>query len=164
MLRSRGIDEHGASRLEITRMRRRHLRGVMAIERQVYARPWSPNLFVAEMSEPSNRCYLVARSDKTIVGYGAPAKGNTLLNYCGINTDIIDYTVDLAPSKQNFLLPGSRIPIYSPGKIRETRPDYVFILPWNIKDEIIASLPQVFAWGGDFATAVPEIRVYRHAV
>jgi ribosomal-protein-alanine N-acetyltransferase len=70
MLRSRGIDAHGASRLEITRMRRRHLRGVMAIERQVYARPWSPNLFVAEMSEPSNRCYLVARSDKTIVGYG----------------------------------------------------------------------------------------------
>lgn len=70
MLRSRGIDERGASRVEVTRMRRRHLRGVMAIERQVYARPWSPNLFVAEMTEPSNRCYLVARIDKAVAGYG----------------------------------------------------------------------------------------------
>jgi [ribosomal protein S18]-alanine N-acetyltransferase len=69
MLRSRGIGEHGASRIEIGRMRRRHLRGVMAIERQVYSRPWSPNLFMAEMSEPRDRCYLVARFDKTIVGY-----------------------------------------------------------------------------------------------
>ncbi len=69
MLRSRGISEPGVPRLEITRMRRRHLRGVMAIERQVYARPWSPNLFVAEMTEPNNRCYLVARVDKSIVGY-----------------------------------------------------------------------------------------------
>jgi [ribosomal protein S18]-alanine N-acetyltransferase len=70
MLRSRGISEHGALRLEVGRMRRRHLRGVMAIERQVYARPWSPNLFVAEMTETNNRCYLVARIDKTVVGYG----------------------------------------------------------------------------------------------
>jgi len=70
MLRSRGIDEHGASRIEVGPMRRRHLRGVMAIERQVYARPWSPNLFVAEMSEPKNRCYLVARAERAIVGYG----------------------------------------------------------------------------------------------
>jgi [ribosomal protein S18]-alanine N-acetyltransferase len=69
MLRSRGIGEYGASRVEIGRMRRRHLRGVMAIERQVYARPWSPNLFIAEMTEPNDRCYLVARFDKTIVGY-----------------------------------------------------------------------------------------------
>jgi len=69
MLRSRGIGEHGASRVEVGRMRRRHLRGVMAIERQVYARPWSPNLFVAEMTEPNNRCYLVARFDKVVVGY-----------------------------------------------------------------------------------------------
>lgn len=70
MLRSRGISEPGAPRVEVSRMRRRHLRGVMAIERQVYARPWSPNLFAAEMSEPSNRCYLVARVDRTVVGYG----------------------------------------------------------------------------------------------
>jgi [ribosomal protein S18]-alanine N-acetyltransferase len=69
MARSRGIGEHGVSRIEIGRMRRRHLRGVMAIERQVYTRPWSPNLFIAEMSEPRDRCYLVARSDKSIVGY-----------------------------------------------------------------------------------------------
>ena len=70
MLRSRGISEHGAPRVEVGRMRRRHLRGVMTIERQVYARPWSPNLFVAEMTEPSNRSYLVARIDKVVVGYG----------------------------------------------------------------------------------------------
>jgi ribosomal-protein-alanine N-acetyltransferase len=70
MLRSRGISEHGAPRVEVGRMRRRHLRGVMTIERQVYARPWSPNLFVAEMTEPNNRCYLVARVDKVVVGYG----------------------------------------------------------------------------------------------
>jgi [ribosomal protein S18]-alanine N-acetyltransferase len=70
MLRSRGIGERGAPDLEVGRMRRRHLRGVMAIERQVYARPWSPNLFIAEMTEPSNRCYLVARVDKSVVGYG----------------------------------------------------------------------------------------------
>jgi [ribosomal protein S18]-alanine N-acetyltransferase len=69
MLRSRGISEHAASRLEIARMRRRHLRGIMAIERQVYVRPWSPNLFVAEMSEPNNRCYLVAKVDRAVVGY-----------------------------------------------------------------------------------------------
>jgi ribosomal-protein-alanine N-acetyltransferase len=70
MLRSLGISEPAAARLEITRMRRRHLRGVMAIERQAYARPWSPNLFVAEMTEPNNRCYLVARMDREVVGYG----------------------------------------------------------------------------------------------
>jgi hypothetical protein len=96
---------------------------------------------------------------KTIVGYGAPAKGNTLLNYCRINTDTIDYTVDLAPSKQNFLLPGSRIPIYSPDKIRETRPDYVFILPWNIKQEIVNAHSYISEWGGRFFTAIPRVEV-----
>lgn len=96
---------------------------------------------------------------KSIVGYGAPAKGNTLLNYCGINTDIIDYTVDLAPSKQNFLLPGSRIPIHSPGKIRETKPDYVFILPWNIKQEIVNAHSYISEWGGRFFTAIPRVEV-----
>jgi hypothetical protein len=96
---------------------------------------------------------------KTIVGYGAPAKGNTLLNYCRINSDTIDYTVDLAPSKQNFLLPGSRIPIYNPGKIRETRPDYVFILPWNIKQEIVKAHSYINEWGGKFFTAIPRVEV-----
>ncbi len=96
---------------------------------------------------------------KTIVGYGAPAKGNTLLNYCGISTRIIDYTVDLAPSKQNFLLPGSRIPIYNPSRIRETRPDYVFILPWNIKQEIVNNHSYISEWGGRFFTAIPRVEV-----
>ena len=74
---------------------------------------------------------------KTVAGYGAPGKGNTLLNYCGIRTDLLDYTVDRNPYKQGMFLPGTHIPIYDPAKIKETRPDYVFILPWNLKHEII---------------------------
>ena len=80
---------------------------------------------------------------KTVVGYGAPAKGNTLLNFCGVRTDFLEYTVDVAPSKQGTLLPGTRIPVFAPDKILETRPDYVLILPWNIKDEIMAGMSAV---------------------
>ncbi len=75
------------------------------------------------------------RGGKSVVGYGAPAKGNTLLNYCGIRSDFVDYTVDLSPHKQGRFLPGTHIPIHAPAKIAETRPDYVLVLPWNIKDE-----------------------------
>ena len=106
-----------------------------------------------------------ARSQgKTVAAYGAAAKGNTLLNYCGVTEADIAFAVDKNPAKQNCLLPGSRIPVHPVERLIETRPDHVLILPWNIKDEIIASLPQVCAWVGDFANAVPEIRVYRHAV
>ena len=106
-----------------------------------------------------------ARSQgKTVAAYGAAAKGNTLLNYCGVTEADIAFAVDKNPAKQNCLLPGSRVPVHPVERLIETRPDHVLILPWNIKDEIIASLPQVPAWGGDFVTAVPEIRVYRHAV
>lgn len=94
--------------------------------------------------------------DKTIVGYGAPGKGNTLLNYCGIGTDFIDYTVDRNPHKQGHYLPGSLIPIFHPDKIRETKPDYVFILPWNLKDEITEQLSYVADWGGKFIVPIPE--------
>lgn len=96
---------------------------------------------------------------KSVVGYGAPAKGNTLLNYCGVRTDLIDYTVDLSPHKQGRYLPGTRIPIYSPDRIRETRPDYVLILPWNLKEEITAQMSDVRSWGGKFVVAIPEVRV-----
>lgn len=96
---------------------------------------------------------------KTVVGYGAPAKGNTLLNFCGVRTDFIDYTVDIAPAKQGTLLPGVRIPVFAPEKILETQPDYVLILPWNIKDEIMASMSGVREWGGQFVVPIPELRL-----
>jgi SAM-dependent methyltransferase len=99
------------------------------------------------------------RAGKHIAAYGAPAKGNTLLNYCGIRTDFIDYTVDRSPLKQGRLLPGSRIPICAPDRIRETRPDYVLVLPWNIKDEIAQQLAFVQTWGGRLVVPIPEPKV-----
>src|SRR5690606_20118183 len=80
------------------------------------------------------------RAGKTVAGYGAPGKGNTLLNYCGIRQDLLEYTVDRSPYKQGLYLPGTHIPIHHPDKIRETKPDYILILPWNLKEEIIAQL------------------------
>jgi SAM-dependent methyltransferase len=100
------------------------------------------------------------REGKTIVGYGAPGKGNTLLNYCGIRNDFLDYTVDRSPYKQGKFLPGTHIPIHAPERIRETRPDYVLILPWNLKEEIMAQLAYVREWGGRFIVPIPEARVY----
>jgi len=96
---------------------------------------------------------------KTVVGYGAPAKGNTLLNYCGVRTDFVDYTVDLSPHKQGHWLPGTRIPIHAPEKILATRPDYVLILPWNIREEIMEQMKAVRAWGGRFVVPIPEVKV-----
>ena len=101
------------------------------------------------------------REGKTIAGYGAPAKGNTLLNYCGIRTDFIDFTVDRNPHKQGCYLPGSRIPIYHPDRIKEARPDYVVILPWNLKDEIMDQISYIRQWGGKFVTLIPEVRIYK---
>lgn len=96
---------------------------------------------------------------KTIVGYGAPAKGNTLLNYCGISTDFIDYTVDRSPYKQGLFLPGTHIPILHPDKIRETKPDYLLILPWNLKEEIMVQMSFISDWGGKFVVPIPEVQV-----
>ncbi len=101
-----------------------------------------------------------AKADgKTIVGYGAPAKGNTLLNYCGVRGDFLDYTVDASPYKQNHLLPGTRIPIFHPDKIRETKPDYVLILPWNLKDEIVSQHGYISQWGGKFLVPIPTTQI-----
>ena len=97
---------------------------------------------------------------KSIAGYGAPGKGNTLLNYCGIRTDFLDYTVDRNPYKQGRFLPGTRIPIHHPDRIRETRPDYVFILPWNFKDEIMSQLAYVREWGAKFVVPIPTVTVH----
>jgi 2-polyprenyl-3-methyl-5-hydroxy-6-metoxy-1,4-benzoquinol methylase len=94
---------------------------------------------------------------KGIVGYGAPAKGNTLLNYCGVRRDFIDYTCDLNPHKQGHFLPGSHIPIRAPEAIRDDQPDIVLILPWNLKDEIMEQLSFIREWGGRFAVRTPEL-------
>jgi hypothetical protein len=100
------------------------------------------------------------RSGKRIVGYGAPGKGNTLLNYCGIRTDFIDFTVDRNPYKQGMYLPGTHIPIRHPDAVREVRPDYLFILPWNFKDEIMEQNSFIREWGGKFVVPIPEVTVY----
>lgn len=97
---------------------------------------------------------------KTIAAYGAPAKGNTLLNYCGIGTDFIDYTVDRSPYKQGLFLPGTHIPIVHPDRIGETQPDYLLILPWNLKEEIMAQMAHVAKWNGKFIVPIPEVTVY----
>jgi 2-polyprenyl-3-methyl-5-hydroxy-6-metoxy-1,4-benzoquinol methylase len=96
---------------------------------------------------------------KTIAGYGAPAKGNTLLNFCGIGRDFLDYTVDISPHKQGLFLPGTRIPILHPDEIRRTRPDFILILPWNLRAEIIAQMSEVRQWGGCFVVPIPSAEV-----
>lgn len=100
------------------------------------------------------------RQGKRIVGYGAPGKGNTLLNYCGIRTDFIDFVVDRNPYKQGKYLPGTRIPVRRPEDLDNARPDYVLILPWNLKTEIMQQLSHVREWGGRFVVPIPQVQVY----
>jgi hypothetical protein len=99
------------------------------------------------------------RSGKKIAGYGAPGKGNTLLNYCGIRTDFLDFTVDRNPYKQGKFLPGTHIPIFPVEKIDEAKPDYLLILPWNFKDEIIRQMARIRGWGGKFVVPIPNVEV-----
>lgn len=96
---------------------------------------------------------------KSIAGYGSPAKGNTLLNYCGVRTDFIDYLVDRNPKKQGLFTPGTHLPIFAPDKIFETQPDYVLILPWNIKQEVMEQMRDIDKWGGKFIVPIPEPRI-----
>jgi hypothetical protein len=105
--------------------------------------------------------FLIAakRAGKRVAGYGAPGKGNTLLNYCGIRTDFLDYTVDRNPYKHGKFLPGTHIPIYPPERIRESMPEYVLILPWNLKREIMDQLAYIREWGGKFVVPIPEVQV-----
>src|SRR5947209_6058983 len=98
-------------------------------------------------------------SGKRVAGYGAPAKGNTLLNYCGIRTDLLPFTVDRSPHKQGTLLPGTRIPVHAPNDLVDAKPDYVLILPWNIKDEITQQMRCVRDWGGRFVVPIPHLQV-----
>ncbi len=99
------------------------------------------------------------RAGKQVAGYGAPGKGNTLLNYCGIRTDFLSYTVDRNPYKHGKFLPGTHIPIYAPQRLAETRPDYILILPWNLKDEIVQQLAYAREWGAKFVVPIPELLV-----
>ena len=100
------------------------------------------------------------RRGRTVAGYGAPGKGNTLLNYCGIRSDMLAYTVDRSPTKYGKYLPGTHIPVFQPDHIFETRPDYVLILPWNLKDEIMSQMAGIAAWGGRFVVPIPAVAVY----
>jgi len=100
-----------------------------------------------------------AREGKSVAGYGAPGKSATLLHYCGIGKDLIEYTVDRSPHKQGRFLPGTHIPIFHPDRIRETKPDYVVILPWNLKDEIMRQLQFIREWGGRFVVPIPKVAI-----
>jgi SAM-dependent methyltransferase len=101
-----------------------------------------------------------AREGKRVAGYGAPGKSATLLHYCGITRDLIEYTVDRSPYKQGRFLPGNHIPIFSPERIRQTKPDFVLILPWNLKNEIMQQLEFIREWGGRFVVPIPKVKVY----
>jgi len=101
----------------------------------------------------------VKREGKSVAGYGAPGKGNTLLNYCGVRSDLLPYTVDRNPYKHGRFLPGTHIPVYPPERIAETRPDYILILPWNLRDEIIEQLAYARGWGARFVVPIPEVEV-----
>ena len=120
--------------------------------------------FTEQVHETKRRLleFLIAvrRRGKRVVGYGAPGKGNTLLNYCGIRTDFLEYTVDRNPYKHGRFLPGTHIPIYPPDRFRETKPDYVLILPWNLKDEIMEQMSYIRSWGGQFVVPIPDVKVY----
>lgn len=119
--------------------------------------------FAAQVRETKRQllsCLIdLKQQGKTIVGYGAAAKGNTLLNYCGIRGDFLDYVCDRSPYKQGLFLPGTHLPIQPPEKIRETKPDYVLILPWNIRDEVINQLDYVRSWGGKFIIPIPQVEL-----
>jgi SAM-dependent methyltransferase len=132
-------------------------------ERLGYDRLAPYQAFAEQVRETKRRLleFLIAarRAGRRIVGYGAPGKGNTLLNYCGVRTDFLEYTVDRNPYKQGKFLPGTRIPIHAPEKIRETRPDYVLILPWNLQDEIAGQLAYIREWGGRCVVPIPTVRV-----
>jgi 2-polyprenyl-3-methyl-5-hydroxy-6-metoxy-1,4-benzoquinol methylase len=107
-----------------------------------------------------NFLHKAKKDKKTVVGYGAPAKGNTLLNFCEINFELIDYTVDISPHKQKMYLPGSHILIKNPNEIFKTKPDYVLILPWNLKKEIMVQMKDIHKWGGKFVIPIPEVKIY----
>lgn len=137
---------------------------LVQVEKDYGLQDWDAYASFASNVEATKRGLLTflieaRQAGKSVVGYGAPGKGNTLLNYCGIRTDFLEYTVDRNPYKQGKFLPGTHIPIHAPERIATTKPDYVLILPWNIKDEVIAQIAYVREWGGKFVVPIPEVSV-----
>jgi hypothetical protein len=105
---------------------------------------------------------MTAKQDgKRVAAYGAPAKGNTLLNYCSVGPELVAFTVDRNPHKQGCYLPGTRIPIRHPEYLRDARPDYLLLLPWNLKDEIMEQVSFIRTWGGKFVVPIPEVSVHQ---
>ncbi len=119
--------------------------------------------FMPRVAETKRRLlgFLIEAKERgmSVAAYGAPGKGNTLLNYCGIRTDFLEYAVDRNPYKQGKFLPGTHIPIFPVEKLDETRPDYVLILPWNLKDEIVKQMTRVRGWGGRFVVPIPRVEI-----
>jgi SAM-dependent methyltransferase len=137
---------------------------VLALEREAGLHTDEVYASFAEQVRETKRSLLelliaLKRQHKSIVGYGAPAKGNTLLNYCGIGADILEFTVDRSPAKQGMFLPGSRLEIRPPSAIDERKPDYILILPWNLKEEVMEQMAHVRAWGGRFIVPIPRARI-----
>ncbi len=152
-----GEDRGQPTRPEVERLRTRELRaGLQQMSAYVGFQPRMEKI-KADLLK-----FLIAawEAKQTVAGYGAPAKGNTLLNYCGVRREFVKFTVDRSPHKAGRYLPGSRIPIYAPEHLREARPDYVLILPWNLKDEIVEQVRYIREWGGKFVTAVPGLAVF----
>jgi len=115
---------------------------------------------VARVKQGVMRFFLeAAESGKSVACYGAAAKGNTLLNYCGVTRDLVTFAVDRSPHKQGYLMPGSHIPVMAPEAIAEARPDYIMILPWNLREEIVAQLSDARSWGARFVVPIPEVTV-----
>lgn len=140
------------------------LRGLLAHERKLGMEGRDYYLTFAQKVMATKRKLLrflidAKESGKTVAGYGAPGKGNTLLNYCGIRSDLLEYTVDRNPFKHGKFLPGTHIPIYDPSRIEETKPDYLLILPWNLKDEIVEQLAYIRDWGGRWVIPIPGVEV-----
>jgi C-methyltransferase C-terminal domain/Putative zinc binding domain/Methyltransferase domain len=165
------IPTHGGSIRIYLRHLEDHAKGVTSAVRNLMARELASGLNrmdtytgFAEQVKESKRALLellirLRREGKHIAGYGAPGKGNTLLNYCGIRTDFLDFTVDRNPYKHGRFLPGTHIPIYPPEQIREHQPDYILILPWNLRAEIITQLGYVREWGAKFIVPIPMARI-----
>jgi hypothetical protein len=122
------------------------------------------NSFAEQVKETKRKllAFLIdaKRQGKRIAAYGAPGKGNTLLNYCGIRTDFVDFAVDRNPYKHGRYTPGTHIPVFAPEKITQEKPDFVLILPWNLKDEIVKQLAYIREWGGRFVVPIPETKVF----
>jgi hypothetical protein len=155
---------HRSARGEVSGPRARRVDELLARERALGVESLEYYAGYSERVRETKRALLdflirEKRAGKAIVGYGAPAKGNTLLNYCGVRGDFLDYTVDRSPHKQGLFLPGTRIPIRAPEAIFETRPDYVLILPWNLRREIAEQMAGIRSWGGRFVVAIPGVEL-----